>query len=45
MQENINMNYNTINQMKQSKKERIQELIDIRYKIDKMIEEEKINCK
>lgn len=41
MQENIDTNLNTINQMKKSKEDRLQELIEIKNKIDKIIEEEK----
>jgi predicted Holliday junction resolvase-like endonuclease len=45
MQQNLNSHLNIIDEMKKSKEERLHELVDLKNKIDKMIEEEKINCK
>jgi len=41
MRENHNTNHNTINQMKKSEEERLKEIVEIRNKVDKIIEEGK----
>jgi hypothetical protein len=41
MQENLDPHLNTIEQMKKSKEERMQEIAEIRNKVDKIIEEGK----
>jgi len=41
MQQNLNSHLNIIDEMKKSKEERLHELVDLKNKIDKMIEEEK----
>ena len=41
MQENIDTHLNTIDQMKKSKEERLKELVELKNKVEKMIEDEK----